>query len=123
LYYYMETIVPWPASNRDGVVCFKYTQDSITKVVTVASVNIPNILPEMDGIVRVPQLKAFWKFTPKPDGTVDAEYQINVNPGGNVPAWIVNMFAIDGPYQSITSMKKLLLQSKYRTAKFDFIED
>jgi hypothetical protein len=77
----------------------------------------------MDGIVRVPQLKAFWKFTPKPDGTVDAEYQINVNPGGNVPAWIVNMFAIDGPYQSITSMKKLLLQSKYRTAKFDFIED
>ena len=123
LYYYLETQVPWPASNRDGVVCFKFSQDSVTKIVTVASQNVPDVLPEFTGIVRVPKLVASWQFTPKADGTVDAEYQLNVNPGGDVPAWIVNMFSVEGPYESITNMKKLLAQNKYKSVKFDFIKN
>jgi hypothetical protein len=123
LYYYMETAVPWPASNRDGVIRFKFSQDSETKVVTVTSQNIPDILPEIDGIVRVPKAKAQWTFTPKSDGTVDAEYQLNVDPGGSVPAWIINMFVVDGPYESLTNMKKLLAKNKYDTATFDFIKN
>lgn len=122
-YYYMETAVPWPASNRDGVIRFKYTQDSVTKVVTVKSQNIPNVLPELDGIVRVPKASAQWIFTPKDDGTVDGEYQLNLDPGGSVPAWIINMFVVDGPYESLTNMKKLLDKNKYENAKFDFIKN
>ncbi|MFY9309928.1 MAG: START domain-containing protein [Bacteroidia bacterium] len=123
LYYYMETMVPWPASNRDGVLRFKFTQDSITKVVTVSSVNVPDIMPELSGVVRVPKFKASWTFTPKSDGKVEAEYQLNVDPGGSVPAWIINMFAVEGPYESLTNMKKILAENKYESAKFDFIKN
>ena len=122
LYYYMETMVPWPASNRDGVLRFKFTQDSTTRVVTVTSVNV-DIMPEISGVVSVPKFKASWTFTPKSDGTVDAEYQLNVDPGGSVPAWIINMFAVEGPYESLTNMKKILSENKYESAKFDFIKD
>jgi hypothetical protein len=123
VYYYMETSVPWPASNRDGVLCFKFTQDKETKIVTVASHGVPDILPEIDGVVRVHKLVASWKFIPKADGSVDAEYQINVDPGGSVPAWIVNMFSVEGPYESLTDMKKLLAEDKYKSSKFDFISN
>lgn len=123
LYYYLETQVPWPASNRDGVICFKFSQDSETRLVTVASQNVPDVLPELNGIVRVPKFVASWKFAPKPDGTIDAEYQLDVNPGGEVPAWIVNMFSVEGPYESLTNMKKLLAENKYESVKFDFIKN
>lgn len=123
LYYYMETEVPWPASNRDGVIRFKFTQDSISKVVTVASKNINGLMPEIDGVIRVPKFIASWTLTPKKDGTVDAVYQLNVDPAGSVPAWIINMFAVDGPYESLTNMKKLLAKNNYESSKFDFIKD
>ena len=123
VYYYMETEVPWPAANRDGVFRFKFTQDSLTKVITVASKNINGLMPEIDGVIRVPKFIASWTLTPKKDGTVDAVYQLNVDPAGSVPAWIINMFAVDGPYESLTSMKKLLKKNNYDSAKFDFIKD
>lgn len=123
LYYYMETTVPWPASNRDGVIRFKFVQDSISKILTVSSKNVPDILPEISGIIRVPKFVASWTLTPKSDGSIDAEYKINVDPGGAVPAWIVNMFSVDGPYESFTNIKKLLPESKYKSAKFDFIKE
>lgn len=123
LYYYVETYVPWPVSNRDGVIYFKTSQDSKTKVVTVSSRVIPGMLPENKGVVRVPKLVSSWRFTPKGDGTVSAEYQLDINPGGDVPPWIVNMFSVEGPYESIMSMRKKLVEVKYKSAKFDFITE
>lgn len=123
LYYYMELKVPWPVSNRDGVVCFKFSQDKETKVVTVSTQAFTGILPEIAGIVRVKKLLASWTFVPQPDGTIAAEYQVNTDPGGSVPAWIVNLFAVTGPYESITKMKKLLAENTYKDSHFDFITD
>lgn len=123
LYYYMELKVPWPASNRDGVVCFKFSQDKETKIVTVSTQALTGILPDIRGIVRVKKLVASWTFVPQPDGTIAAEYQVNTDPGGSVPVWIVNLFAVTGPYESVTKMKKLLAENTYKDSHFDFIAD
>jgi hypothetical protein len=120
-YYYHETYAPWPVANRYSIIYIKITQDSKTKVVTVASNNTPDVVPDEGGKVKVPKLLATWKFTPLADGTVDGEYQLFVDPGGEVPAWISNMFAVDGPYNSILGMKKMLMLDKYKLAKVDFI--
>ena len=123
LYYYHETYVPWPASNRDGVVYYKISQDIKTKIVTVASKGIAGMVPLEPNKVRVPEMSAFWNFVPKDDGTVYGEYQLYVDPGGDIPSWMVNMFAVDGPYNSILNMKKMLTLDKYKSAKIDFIKD
>ena len=122
-YYYHETYAPWPVSNRYATLVVKVTQDTKTKVVTVASHNIPDTSNDKSGKVKVLKLVAAWKFTPKSNGTVDAEYQLFVNPGGEIPAWLVNLFMVDGPYNSIVGMKNELTQSKYKSAKFDFIKE
>jgi hypothetical protein len=51
------------------------------------------------------------------------EYQLLVNPGGNVPAWIVNMAVIDGPFETGVNMREWIKKEVYQKAKLSYIVD
>jgi hypothetical protein len=40
--------------------------------------------------------------------TINIIYTIELDPGGSVPAWIANMFADKGPYESFSNLADLL---------------
>lgn len=122
LYYYQETEAPWPVSNRYAVIYYKISQ-AANKTVTIQSHNVTGLLPQKANMVEVPALKANWTFTPKGNGVVEGEYYLYVNPGGNIPVWLINLFLVDGPYNTLLKMKKLLAQSKYQGAKSSYIKD
>jgi hypothetical protein len=122
-YYYSETSVPWPMSNRDGVVSFKISQDPKTKVVMLVTQNVSGLMAEVPGNVRVPKILATWKLTPQSNGTVLGEYQLNLDPGGAIPAWIANMFATEGPNTSILKMREMLTKDKYKLAVLSYIKE
>ena len=123
LYYYHETSTPWPVANRYGVIYYKITQNSLTKVVTIKSNGVLGLYPNQPNLVEVPALNANWTFTPKSDGTVDGEYYLYLNPGGNIPIWLINMFVVDGPFLTILKMKELLQTEKYNDCKVSFIKN
>ena len=123
LYYYHETSTPWPVANRYGVIYYKITQNSLTKVVTIKSNGVLGLYPNQPNLVEVPSLNANWTFTPKSDGTVDGEYYLYLNPGGNIPIWLINMFVVDGPFLTILKMKELLQTEKYNDCKVSFIKN
>ncbi len=117
LYYYHETETPWPVQNRYGVIYYKIKQDPTTKVVTIESHEVFGMTPKQEDKVEVEKLTASWVFTPKGNGMVEGVYYLYLNPGGSVPSWLINLFATEGPYQTILKMKTLLPQSKYKNAK------
>lgn len=123
LYYYHETEAPWPVANRYGVIYYKITQNANTKVVSIKSNGILGMYPNQKDMVEVPALNATWTFTPKSDGTVDGEYYIYLNPGGNIPSWMINLFVVDGPYTTITKMKEVLQKEKYNQCRINFIKN
>jgi hypothetical protein len=123
LYYYHETSTPWPVANRYGVIYYKITQNNITKVVTIKSNGVLGMYPNQKDLVEVPSLNATWTFTPKSDGTVDGEYYLYLNPGGNIPSWLINLFVVDGPFITITKMKELLQKEKYNQCRLNFIKN
>ncbi len=107
-YYYTETSVPWPISNRDAVIHMTIERDSQNRFLKVTGVGIPNYIPEKSGIVRVPKLNINWYVTtPAPD-SISIVYTISTEPGGSVPSWITNMFADKGPYESFKKMAEVL---------------
>jgi hypothetical protein len=67
--------------------------------------------------------KATWIFKPLSKNTVSVEYQLLVDPAGDVPAWFVNLTMVDGPLKTIQNMKKLVQQEKYQKAQFSFITE
>jgi len=98
-------------------------QNPITKVVRSESFNEPTYIPEKDGLVRIPKLHLWWEFTPRGNGVVDVEYFLSSDPGGMIPAWMINLAIDQGPTQTIKAFRKTLQDPKYRDARLDFISE
>ncbi len=122
LYYYSEVSLPWPAENRDFVAHLKVVQNPNTKVVIVNGPAVPGVVPEKRGIVRISNSDGRWTITPMGDGYIKVEYVLHVEPGGTVPAWMVNMFSTDGPLQIFKKLKVQLQKPAYKNAVVPYIE-
>ena len=114
---------PFPATDRDLVARFDYSQDPDTKIVRSTVIGVHDYIPENDGFIRIRELEGSWKFTPLEDGMVEVEYQFYADPGGNLPVWAVNMFIVDDPYKSLRRMQEFVDQDKYRNATIGFITE
>ncbi|MDO6430827.1 START domain-containing protein [Flavitalea sp. BT771] len=123
LYYYSEVNVPWPASNRDFIARLSVSQDAHTKVVTVLGPVFPDYIPEKKDIVRVRRSEGKWIISPVGKDRVRVEYTLNMDPGGNIPAWLVNMFATKGPYESFRKLKVQLKKPAFTHAHLSYIVD
>jgi hypothetical protein len=123
LYYYSEVSIPWPASNRDFIAHLITVQDPQTKVVTVYGPTAPDLVPVKKDIVRVRKSEGRWVLTPIGRHTVKIVYTLHVDPGGNIPAWLVNMFATKGPSESFKGLKLQLQKPAYANVRLPFIKD
>ena len=121
LYFYTEISSPWPADNRDLPIHLSISQDPRSKVMTIAVECIPDLVPRQKNIVRVPLSKETWTVTPVDASTIRIDYQLEVDPGANPPAWLINMFSVKGPYETFTKLREQIRQPKYRDTIIPFI--
>ncbi len=106
--YYGETYAPWPVSNRDLVIHLTAITDSLTGICIIKAISEPKLKPEVDGKIRVPRSVAEWKLVPLTNKTTQITYTLDIDPGGSLPAWLVNFATVEGPYLSFIKMKELL---------------
>lgn len=123
LIYYSQVEVPWPVENRDYVVAIHTEQNPQTKVVTITSPCIPGYVPEKKGIVRISHSVGNWTITPVSKSQTRAEYVLEVDPMGNIPAWLINLFATKGPTETFRNLKVHVQKPQYKNAQFDEITD
>jgi len=121
--HYQTVVAPWPASDRDFVVNVKQTQDPKTKIITIVSTGNPTYIPNKDGFVRITLFNAKWTLIPLKDGLVEIDYQLLVDPGGSLPAWLVNLAVVDGPFETMVGFKKMIVKDKYQKAKVSYIKE
>jgi hypothetical protein len=113
LYYYSEIDVPWPATNRDFVAHLTVTQNPETKVVMVDGPAVAGFVPVKDDIIRITASKGEWIITPLEKQKIRVVYTLQVDPGGSIPAWIINLLAGEGPMNSFQGLKKQLKKPEY----------
>lgn len=123
LYYYSEVSIPWPAANRDFIAELRAVQDSHSRVVTIYGPVFPDYLPVKKDIVRVRRSEGKWIISPLAKGRIKVEYTLRVDPGGDLPAWLVNLFVTKGPFESFKKLKEQLRKPEYVNAKLPFITD
>lgn len=122
LYYYSEVSLPWPINNRDFVAHLKVSQDPHSKVVTIDGPVIPNYIPEKKDIIRVRSSYGKWVLTPQKNN-VKIEYTLETDPGGSLPAWLVNLFVAKGPHETFVKLKQQLQKAEYKNATLAFIKE
>ena len=103
IFYYNETALPWPVSNRDMIIHLTVIPDSLHHLVRISAVSEPKFIAEKKGLVRIPYSKANW-YVVETGNKIDIDYTFEVDPGGSLPAWLVNMLADKGPYESFEKL-------------------
>lgn len=106
--YYSETRFPWPLSNRDVVIHDRIRTDSMPRFFTITGTGEPNFIPLKSGKVRVPHYSSYWKVTMPTQQTIQIYYVLEADPGGEIPAWLSNVFVDKGPYETFKKLAEVL---------------
>lgn len=103
VYYRLD--LPWPADDRDCLMIMKVKANKAKKETVIYFSNDGGSTKLSDAI-RMPSAEGFWKLTSLEDEKTKVTFQFSSDPGGNLPAWIINMFIVDGPYDTFIELKK-----------------
>lgn len=120
--YYIHLDLPWPISDRDMVQHSKLEQDEESLEVKIRSNAIPGILPEQENVIRISQNSILWRLVPLSPNETMIYYHIKNNPGGFLPAWMVNLAIDSGPRQTIKGLIEML-KNVENLEKFDYVKD
>jgi len=104
--YYTESHLPWPIKDRDLIVELSITPNA--DGLNVQAKSMPDYLPQKNNYIRVPYSLATWKVTQAPNNKLKVDYTFSVDPGGSIPAWLVNATLSIGPYNSFVKLREVL---------------
>jgi hypothetical protein len=121
VYYYSEVIFPWPTTNRDFVSHVTVSQDAPSKTVRIEAINVAGWVPPKRGIVRIDRSEAKWIITPLDQNKVRIEYELQTDPGGDLPAWLINPFASKGLVETFKHLREWIKNPQYTNAQLGFI--
>lgn len=108
LYYYAETAIPWPMTNRDAAIKLESKKDNDKHTLVVTQTAVPGLVEKKKDIVRVASLDGRYEVTKsdKNDQELHVIYYLNIDPAGDMPPWIVNLFSTKGPYETFKALRE-----------------
>ena len=102
---YLITDVPWPMDDRDVALEVR-TITNTDKHYEVLIKAVPKAIPEEENIKRIKIAKGKWELKRNDDNTIEITYQFYGDPEGNIPSWIINLFIVKGPYETLLNLKE-----------------
>lgn len=121
--YYCLIDFPWPMDDRDFIARSTLRQDPVSKHIFIDVTGVPKRLSEKQGIVRITEMNYHYELIPMPNGKVKMLYQLHSDPGGSLPAWLVNLAIDNGPVNTVKGMQEMLKKEEYQKAQLAFIQD
>lgn len=111
LYYYSELLFPWPAVNRDFVSHVIISQHPVTKEVNIKANNVSGWEPIKPKLVRISYSEGSWQLIPLSNKEVRVIYTLQVDPGGDLPVWIINSFSTKGLLETFKNLRRQLIKT------------
>lgn len=104
---YNRTDAPWPIDDRDVVLesHVEVHPDAHKVRIRFASVQSP-LMPEVDGVVRMNRLRGYYELVALGPDKTRVQYQVDTDPGGYLPDWVVAMASEDIPVNTLTNLRK-----------------
>jgi START domain len=108
--YYSKIDIPWPGTDRDFYADLKLNMDPTGRSLNVQSDGMKNYQPENKDLVRIPMSHVIWTVTAESDKVMHLHYILQMDPGGSVPAWILNAFCMKAPMETFTALKRRMTE-------------
>ena len=118
--YYAEAQAPFPYKNRDGVYLNRFIWNLGERTLLVEIEMPGDLIPVKDNLVRMKGYGS-WTVEQLNGGKLEITFQMQMDPGGNIPAWLANMFAGDTPYHTLLGLREAMKKKEYQGKSYDFI--
>jgi len=102
--FYMTHHLGWPIQDRDHVSKVTLTRNEYERIITILPEN--HLLKDKPGYVRLTNFKGFWYLKKVSNTKTLVIQQIYGNPGGHIPAFMVNMVITKGPFDTFRELRK-----------------
>jgi len=121
---FLHTKTPFPVKDRLTYTHTNYSYDVTDTTVTLDIDCIDNdyLREQQDKHVLVTDCRGFWQLKDLKNGKLGITHQFYADPGGMIPAWIINKRTIDSPIKSIKTIRKFIKKDPYQKRSFDFIK-
>jgi hypothetical protein len=110
--YYIVYSVSWPLTNRDLALEAFISTDPVTGVRTVVAKPLLKVVAEKKDLVRIKKYWQKWTVQPLDNGYVHVTLEGFIDPTGNVPSWLFNMFVTETPYNALNALRARALSDK-----------
>ncbi|MBT6438267.1 MAG: hypothetical protein HOB26_10345 [Flavobacteriales bacterium] len=102
---YLLLDLPWPFEQREMALNHKITTNTPKEVYIEITINA-EIPQKKEDAVKIENAEGSWKLIQ--EGTdVKVIYSFVADPNGNIPAWVINMFVVDGPIETLDKLHEL----------------
>ncbi|MDN3642811.1 START domain-containing protein [Lutimonas halocynthiae] len=118
--YYAVAKAPWPYKDRDGIYKNTFNWDKKNRSLTVEIELLEDERELSKSYVRMDGY-GFWRVTEISANQLKIDFQMQVDPGGSIKAWLANMFVTDSPYQTMTGIREAMSLEKYQGESFEFL--
>ncbi len=109
LVYHLEVAAPWPVANRDLYATFDVHIDSIGRTIKITAAGDSGYRPVNRDFIRIPHSKGVWDIRAISSNMIHIVYVLEIDPGGAVPAWIMNMFGTKAPFITFQNLKQKMM--------------
>lgn len=106
LSFYYQMNLPWPIKDRDLCLEMKIFREE--NVTTVKLTSNPGLVPPNDDFIRMLTVEGQWVITAIDEENSQVQHQFLADPEGSLPAWVVNLFAVDGPHQTMLNLREFV---------------
>jgi len=118
--FYAVNKAPWPLHNRDYVISSTVAFAAATSlqpaglVIDIQSIKHPKF-PPAKGLVRLPLMRSRIGLLPvdKANDKTEVDFSVVLDPGGILPAFIVNIVSHDLPLKTLLSLNELVKDQDY----------
>lgn len=102
-------------SDRDVVLDVRAKLDPAKRSILISFKNMQHPkMPDRDGVVRMPRLTGHWLLEALSPTSTRLTYQVAADPGGALPAWLVNMVSKNIPFHTINNLRRQIGKPGYR---------
>ena len=117
---YVTTRLPWPVNDRDAPLRLNMYQDSETYNLHINYEYQDDFVPVSGDFVRMPEMRGNIIFEPLEAPNVRMVFEVVVDPGGYIPAWLANMILRDIPFFSMRRFSRVVNHQRFQGLEHDY---
>lgn len=120
--YYVVTKLPWPVVDRDAGLQFNVRQDLQTHEIQVLFKAREGIAKENGDYVRIPEMVGHFNVLPIGGKKVQITFEVLLDPGGYIPAFLANFILKDIPFVSLQRVRRIINTERFKGHVVDYIK-